>query len=648
MPVSNLFGLSVGYCFHEGVIMERRLATILTADIVGYSRLVEADEEAAIENLRVHTKAIQAFVASHNGRVFGSAGDSVIAEFASPVEAVRCAVAIQRDVESRSGNLPENRRMRFRIGVNLGDVVIDGDNLLGDAVNVAARLESLAAPNEIFISRQVYDQVRKQLPFTYENLGEHRVKNLVDPIMVYRVIPSGSPAPRRSISPTPPKSRWQWGLMTAAVVLLVAAVGTWWMARDWRQPDRGKFLLSGKPSVAVLSFDTFSKTSGTRLLGEGIADEIITQLARNSALTIIARTTTFTLKGSGLNAKEIGRKLNVQYVLEGSVRRVGNQLRITARLIDAKSGNHVWAERYDSAAATIFKTQDDIVEKIVGTLFSEIRETQKAAILRRPPSNLDVYELTLRGVARKHRLSPKDIALARRDLTRAVELDPDYAPAWLYLGWVEAIAIVFKWSDDLDISDLKDATNKVEKAIEMEPTLATAYQGLSILRTWQGDVRGALQAAKRSVELGPGDADNLLFLGRALASVGEFDQAVARMRHAIALNPIRPAYYDLHFARALWGQGKFRESNKASNACLTKAPRFTACRIFKIASNVAMGKNAEASKAIKTLRRQSPDFTVADALKSVGFPGSAPANERFAKQLTEAGLPRVKRARANK
>jgi adenylate cyclase len=385
-----------------------------------------------------------------------------------------------------------------------------------------------------------------------------------------------------------------------------------------------------------------------RVLGEGIADEIITQLARNPALTTIARTTTFALKGSGLNAKEIGRKLNVQYVLEGSVRRLGDQLRITARLIDAKTGNHVWAERYDSAASTIFETQDAIVEKIVGTLFSEIRETQKAAILRRPPSNLDVYELTLRGVARKHRLNPKDMILARRDLARAVELDPNYAQAWLYLGWVEAITIVFKWSDDLDMSNLKDATKKVEKAIELEPTLATAYQGLSILRTWQGDVQGALHAAKRSVELGPGDADNLLFLGRALASVGEFDQAVARIRHAIALNPIRPAYYDLHFARALWGQGKFQESNKASNDCLTKAPKFTACRIFQIASNVGMGKNAEASKAIKPLRRQSPNFTVADALKSVGFPGSGTANDRLAKQLTEAGLPKVKGARANK
>jgi len=408
--------------------------------------------------------------------------------------------------------------------------------------------------------------------------------------------------------------------------------------------DPGKFRLPDRPSVAVLSLDTFSNDEEQRFLAEGIAEDIITQLSRNSALTVMARTATFALRDKGLSAKEIANELDVHYILEGSVRRAGDKLLISAQLIDAQTGDHVWAERYDTTAATIYSTQDDIVENIVGTLFSEIREAEKAEILRRPPSNLDVYELTLRGLARKHRLGPESMQLAREDLRRAVELDPEYAPAWLYLGWVEAIAIVFKWRDDLDFSDLDDAIGKVEKAIELDPVLATAYQALGLLRAWAGDAQGALEAAKRSVELGPGDADNLLFLARAQASVGEFDQAIARTRHAVALNPSRPSYYDYYISRSLWGRDEFEEINRAATECLIKTPGFTACRVFQIVSYAGMGDTSQASKAVAALLEQVPSFTVEDAVRSVGFPGDENSNRRLAKQLIEAGLPQDKGA----
>jgi adenylate cyclase len=628
--------------------MERRLAAILVADVVGYSRLVEADEEATIKGFRAHREAIFALVTSHHGRVFGGAGDSVVAEFVSPVEAVRCAVAIQRDVNDRNADMPEHRRMLFRIGVNLGDVIIDDDNLLGDGVNVAARLESLAGPAEVFISRPVFDQVRKLLPFGYEDLGEQQVKNLAEPVAVYRVSPEISSPKGRSIKPKPIVNLWRLGVFAVAILIFLVGAGYWWMTSGVAVSDRGKFRLPDRPSIAVLSLNTFSNEEEQRFLADGIAEDIITQLARNSELTVMARTATLAFKDKGLSAMEIASKLDVHYILEGSVRRVGEQLRITAQLIDAKSGYHVWAEQYDSAAASIFKTQDDIVEKIVGTLFSEIRETEKAEILRRPPSTLDVYELTLRGLARKHRLNPEDSRLARKDLLRAVELDPNYAPAWLYLGWVEGIAMAFKWIDGLDLSNIKDAIGKVERAIELDPMLATAYQALGILRSWDGDADGALLAARRSVELGPGDADNLLFLGRALASVGEFDQAVADARHAVALNPSRPSYYDAALGRALWGQGTYDETITYMNDCLSKTPGYTACRIFQVASYYGLGNSAAASKAVTALLQRSPNLTVSDALKGMGFPGDANANERLAKQLTEAGLPINKGASATK
>jgi TolB-like protein/DNA-binding SARP family transcriptional activator len=440
--------------------------------------------------------------------------------------------------------------------------------------------------------------------------------------------------------------QWRRGAVAAAVLVLFAAAGVWWGLTQDTASDRGEFRMPDRPSIAVLSLDTFSSEEEQRFLAEGIAEDIITQLARNSELTVMARTSTFSLRDKGLDAKEIADELDVHYILEGSVRRSGGMLRISAQLINAETGNHVWAERYDATAATIYSTQDEIVENIVGTLFSEIREAEKAEILRRPPSNLDVYELTLRGLARKHRLSPESMRLAREDLQRAVELDPEYAPAWLYLGWVEAIAIVFKWSDDLDVSDLDDAIGKVEMAIELDPMLATAYQALGLLRAYDGDAQGALEAAKRSVELGPGDADNLLFLGRAHASVGEFDQAIALTRHAIALNPSRPSYYDYYLSRSLWGRDEFEEVNMAANECLTKAPGFTACRVFQIVSHVGMGNADQAAQAVAALLERSPIFTVEDAVTSVGFPGHEKSNKRLAKQLIEAGLPTDKNATA--
>ena len=632
--------------------VERRLAAIVSADMVGYSRLMEADEVGTLAQLKTHRKeVIDPKISEYGGRIVKTTGDGILIEFPSVVDAVQSTIEVQLAMAIRSAGVPEDRRIEFRAGINIGDIIIDGSDIYGDGVNVAARLQELAAPGGVCVSANVYEHVQGKTDLAFEDAGKHQVKNITHPIHVWRVstgppVAAGAVVHAKSVRPF--RRKFALGVVAAAILILLVGAGSWWMTSGVAVSDRGKFRLPDRPSIAVLSLNTFSNEEEQRFLAEGIAEDIITQLARNSELTVMARTATLAFKDKGLSAMEIGSKLDVHYILEGSVRRVGEQLRITAQLIDSKSGYHVWAEHYDSAAASIFKTQDDIVEKIVGTLFSEIRETEKTEILRRPPSTLDVYELTLRGLARKHRLNPEDSRLARKDLLRAVELDPNYAPAWLYLGWVEGIAMAFKWIDGLDLSNIKDAIGKVERAIELDPMLATAYQALGILRSWDGDAEGALLAARRSVELGPGDADNLLFLGRALASVGEFDQAVAHARHAVALNPSRPSYYDAALGRALWGQGTYDETNTYMNDCLTKTPGYTGCRIFQVASYYGMGNSAAASKAVTALLQQSPNLTVSDALKGMGFPGDAKANERLAKQLTEAGLPINKGASATK
>lgn len=632
--------------------MERRLAAILAADVVGYSRLVGMDEAGTVAALkRYRTEVFDPKIAQYRGRTVKLMGDGALIEFPSVIDAVTFAVEIQVLMRRYNDGVPEDHRIDFRIGINLGDVIVEADDLYGDGVNVAARLEGLAEPGGICLSRSARDQIRDRLDLDLKDLGEIEVKNIARPVRAFSVILNEKAAVLAATPAEPrPRGRSNWAIpatVSVLALLLLAMVGWWqpWAGNAHRgsgtvmADPMSKAPVSEGPSIAVLPFDTMASGEESRFLAEGIAEDIITELARNVDLTVMARTATFALREKGLDAMEIAEALGVRYALEGSIRRTEGELRIVAQLIDGSTGSHLWAESYDVDASEIYETYDEIVAKIVGTLFSEVRETEKAEVLRRPPDNLDVYELSLRGMALKHRLNPRDARRALADLRKAVEMDPDYAPAWLTLGWVEVIAIIFKWIDGLDYSDLDEATSKIERAISLDPTLASAYQALSLARTVAGDVEGALRSAQRSVELGPGDADNRLFLARALASNGQFENAVSHARHAVALNPFRPSYYDLHLGRALWGVGELEEAGRLMDDCLTKAPGFTGCRVFQVATQMALGNAESAARAVADLRDRSPDFTVDDALKSVGFAGDAKADERLASSLTRAGLP---------
>ncbi len=618
--------------------MKRRLSAILAADVVGFTRLMGEDEAGVHAGLRAHIdELISPLVSEHGGRVFKLMGDGVLAEFPSAVGALECAEKIQAGMRKRNSRSGHKQRIDFRIGINIGDVIVDDDDIYGDGVNVASRLESLADPGGIVVSQSAYDQVKGKVVGAFNDLGPKSLKNVKDAVTVFEFDPNGETIPgKRYTQSFKPKLQ----LATSLAVLVgLAGLGYWWVQQADPEPDRGAFQLPDRPSVAVLPFDTFSNADDHRYLADGIAEDIITQLARNAELTVMARSASFAAASNSNNATDIASALDVYYLLTGSVRRTGDKLRITAQLVDGDSGNNVWAETYDSTAETVFDTQDDIVEKIAGSLFSEVREIEKSEILRQPPETLDVYELALRGVARKHRLNPADSVLAREDLSRAIKLDPNYAPAWLYLGWVEGIAIAFGWATDLGPNDLPDSISKIERAIELDPTLATAYQALGILKSWIGDVEGALQAAKRSVELGPGDADNILFLGRAYANIGAFDDAVETARRAFALNPIRPSYYDAALSRALWGQGSYEDALKLAKDCLAKTPGYSACQVFQIASIVALEDAGSARNAMQELLELYPDMTIGGAVNGMGYAGAPDANERLAESLAEAGFP---------
>jgi TolB-like protein/class 3 adenylate cyclase len=389
--------------------VERRLAAILAADVAGYSRLMGADEEGTLAALKaIRRDLFDLKIKEHRGRIVKTTGDGMLVEFASVVDAVRCAVEVQREMAERNADVPADRRIDFRVGINVGDIISDDNDIYGDGVNVAARLEALAEPGGICVSRVVRDQVRDKLDFTFDDKGDQQVKNIARPVRVYRVgaRPSGPPA-----GETP---------------ALQAALS-----------------LPEKPSIAVLPFQNLSGDPEQEYFADGIVEDIITALSRNRAFFVISRSTTFTYKGPAVDVAKVARELGVRYVLEGSVRRAGNRVRITAQLIDAASGHHLWADRYDRELADVFAVQDEIAQTIIGELAPGIIAAEMQQARRKDPSQLDAWERTMRAHWHIRRFTREDLAEARLLLEEAIELDSANPMALSDLSFANHFEAVF-------------------------------------------------------------------------------------------------------------------------------------------------------------------------------------------------------------
>jgi adenylate cyclase len=387
-------------------------------------------------------------IQKHRGRVVDSPGDNLLAEFGSVVDAVRCAVEIQEELRVRNAELPENKRMNFRIGINLGDVVQEGERIYGDGVNITARVEGLAEGGGICISGTVYDSIKNKLSLTYESLGEHTVKNITEPVRVYRM----RVGPEAVVQPKP--RQWHKAALAALVVLIVAA-GAWAIWNFYFRPppiepasiEKMAYPLPDKPSIAVLPFTNMSEDPKQEYFSDGITEEIITALSKTPKLFVIARTSSFKYKGKEVDVRKVGRELGVRYVLEGSVRKSGDKLRITAQLIDAKTGNHVWAERYDRDLKDIFTLQDEITKKIITALQVKLTAGEQARLGSRGTDNLDAYLKCL--AAREHllRFNKDDNLIARQKAEEAIALDPKYSDAYSLLGKTHILDAWFKWSE---------------------------------------------------------------------------------------------------------------------------------------------------------------------------------------------------------
>jgi TolB-like protein/class 3 adenylate cyclase len=505
--------------------MKRRLAAILAADVVGYSRLVEANEEEAIHTLGIYRETIGALITSHHGRVFGTAGDSIIAEFASPVEAVRCAVNIQRSLETSNSGLPEDRCMRFRIGINLGDVLVEGDDLLGDGVNVAARIEAMTLPGGIDVSGTVYDQVKQKLDVSFEPLGERKVKNIAEPIRTYRVRSQATTVPsdgERQRGRRP----WRWALvaMTAAsiaVVVTLAWMSPWSPSTEGPADASSDLAIPDGPSIAVLPFTNMSGETEQGYFADGISEDLITDLSKVPGMFVIARNTMFSYKNTTLTTQQVAEDLGVRYVLEGNVRRIEDQVRINVQLADTQTGGLLWAERYDGTFTDVFALQDKITRKIVLALAIELPTRKPASRGGRETTSPEAYDAFLKGWAHYHRGTPEDLAEAIPYLENAVSLDPEFGRAYAALAAVYWESSRRGWTNRLEISadeTLQQAEHYLELAMK-RPT-ALGHQVTSQMLSSQGQHEEALAEAGRAIAIDPGDPGGYQAMTNARRAAG--------------------------------------------------------------------------------------------------------------------------------
>lgn len=517
----------------------RKLTTILSADAAEYSRMMRSDEDGTFRALRLCRHAIDRLVVEHQGRVFGTAGDSVVAEFQSPVEALRCAVDIQQAIAKIDEDMPESNRMRFRIGINLGDVLIEGTDLIGDGINVAERIQRLARPGETCISASVHDLVKNKGGLAFEDLGAVAVKNIAEPVRAYRVCAGAAAGARPARRRAPPKLRAMLTALGVAAVIVALGTGLYYglpgLLSGPAGPQGGA-MRSSHPSIAVLPFDNLSGDAGQNYFVDGITEDVILALGRFSDLTVLAREAVQQYKGKVLKPGDLGRELGVRYALQGSVRRDGERVRVTAVLSDAQSGVQLWSDRYDGEVKDVFAVQDDITQKVVGTLAIKLSDIERRRSLAKPPENLQAYDYLQRGMDYYRRNTRADNREARRLFEQAIALDPRYASAYVALAQTRVLAATSGWTE-LMAESLVDAEMLARKALELDNNNAEAHQVLADVYLHRGQHDLALAEADQAIAINPNDAFSHAARGATLVFAGDSVEALRSFEVAQRLNP---------------------------------------------------------------------------------------------------------------
>ena len=554
---------------------KRKLTAILSADVAGYSRLMRDDEENTVSILNNHKKMIFNLIERNQGRLVDSTGDNLLAEFSSVVDAVRCAVQIQEDLKAKNDGLDASRKMEFRIGINLGDVIQEGNRLYGDGVNVAARIESLADAGGICVSRSVYNQVKRKLNFKYEDIGEHQVKNIDEPVRVYKV------------------------LMETRVIEDQEKQEFKTVLSDSSPP------LPDKPSIAVLPFDNLSKNPDQEYLADGITDQIITGLSMIPYIFVIARNSSFFYKGKYVRVQQVAQELGVQYVLEGSVQQSGNRIRVTAQLIDALTGRHVWSERYDRVLEDIFAVQDEIMMNIMRAM--DVSVVGLGMLKDQTiPKSAEAYFKVLKGLELYWHFNKDDNLVAKKLFKEAINLGPEYGLAFDLLGWTYYHEVMTGWSDNPSES-LRQAEQFGKKAITLGDNLGHGL--LTGVYSLQALIDKAIEEGEKGLAISPGSATLNVLFGIPLTIAGRHEEAIERVKKAIRLNPHHlPWYFDILGACYLHA-GINEKAIESYETYLRLLPNTLHSWLALAGLYAQLGCDEEAKKAAKEVHRIAPDYT---------------------------------------
>jgi adenylate cyclase len=558
----------------------RRLAAILAADVAGYSRLMGADEEGTLERLQaLRRELLDPKIAEHHGRIVKTTGDGMLVEFASVVDAVRCAVEVQQTMPERNTGVAADSRIELRIGINLGDVIVEGDDLYGDGVNIAARIEALADPGGVFVSHTVHDHVRDRLPFVFEDLGEQQVKNIARPVRVYRVREAAAKSPA---APAPP-------------VLPL--------------PD--------KPSIAVLPFANMSGDPEQEYFADGMVEEIITALSRIRWLFVIARNSSFTYKGRAVDVKQVGRELGVRYVLEGSVRKGGARVRITAQLIDAQSGAHLWADRFDGLLEDIFELQDRVAISVAGVIEPALREAEIRRSGRKPTESLGAYDLYLRALAVVFKETAEGYSEAIVLAKRSLAMDPSYAPPAAMVGFCRHWQRLRGWGP-ISEADVAEAVSLARQAIDTGRDDPDAlWMGGWALATMAFEQSAGLNAIERALALNPNSARAWAFCGWLHGFANRPGQAIDAFERSLRLSPLDPGQWGseggVGFAHLL--VGRYEEAVEWADRAVHANPRATFICGCKAAACGYLGRGNDGRECIRRLSEFVSGFTTIAGFK---------------------------------
>jgi TolB-like protein/class 3 adenylate cyclase len=584
--------------------VERRLAAIMAADVVGYSRLMGADEEGTLASLRtLRRELIHPKFDQHKGRIVKTTGDGMLVEFASVVDAVRCAVEMQREMVVRNLGVPNDQRIEIRVGINLGDIIVEDGDIFGDGVNVAARLEALAEPGGICVSRVVRDQVRDKLDFSFDDMGEQAVKNIARPVRVFHVrVTESAIAPPES--PTP------------------------------------MLALPDKPSLVVLPFQNMSGDPEQEYFVDGMVEEITTAIARLPWLFAIARNSAFTYKGRAVDVKQVAQELGVRYVLEGSVRKAGNRVRIAGQLIDTTTGAHIWAARFDGALDDIFELQDQVASSVAGAIEPKLRQSEIERASRKPSANLTAYDLYLRALAQSYRYTDEAFAEAVVLAREALAIDPSYAPAAAMVGWCRMLQRTQGWGA-LSDEDTGEACRLARQALEAARDDAeTIWQAALTLFFLAGEAAMAAAALDRAMALNPNSANAWLARGIIHAWRNQPEAAIEAIERARRLSPFDPYTFRnaYNLAIAHLAARRFEQAIEWADRALHDQPRTVTAMRVKVAALAHLGQLDEARAELSRMLAIDPKLTIAGFLGSAHY--QAPeVLELYVTGLRLAGLP---------